>query len=270
MLVEAVRRPQPRRLLGGPGDLLAHDGAPHPPGVFARNRTRRRKRPTRRPFASMSSRRSCPSCRWRSSWAMPSSVRGRPSLRSRGRRGSSRRCSIGIVAAGLASPDSIRTFAPTFFEGAGYAYHHVISLIVAASTFAEGVRLSGLIAVVIRGIARWPDLAMTAGMVAPWCLAVVSGTGIAPAVAVMEFFVPAAGSDGARPRPARDGLGPRRPLRPHDEPGRRGRDGLLDPGARPTRRPDPPRGPTATRRRWRAASWPRSCGSPELAVAYPP
>jgi DcuC family C4-dicarboxylate transporter len=106
---------------------------------------------------------------------------------------------IGIVAAGLASPGSIRALAPSFFEGAGYAYHHVISLIVAASTFAEGVRLSGLIAIVIRSIARWPDLAMAAGMVAPWCLAVVSGTGIAPAVAVMEFFVPAAGSMGLDP-----------------------------------------------------------------------
>ncbi len=106
---------------------------------------------------------------------------------------------IGIMAAGLASPASIRTLAPTFFEGAGYAYHHVISLIVAASTFAEGVRLSGLIAVVIRWIARWPDLAMTAGMVAPWGLAVISGTGIAPAVAVMEFFVPAASSMGLDP-----------------------------------------------------------------------
>ena len=40
---------------------------------------------------------------------------------------------------------------------------------------------------------------MVAGMVAPWCLAVVSGTGIAPAVAVMEFFVPAAGSMGLDP-----------------------------------------------------------------------
>ncbi len=106
---------------------------------------------------------------------------------------------IGIVAAGLASPASIRTLAPAFFEGAAYAYHHVISLIVAASTFAEGVRLSGLIAVVIRSIARWPDLALTAGMVAPWGLAVISGTGIAPAVAVMEFFVPAASSMGLDP-----------------------------------------------------------------------
>ncbi len=106
---------------------------------------------------------------------------------------------IGIVAAGLASPGSIRGLAPAFFEGAGYAYHHVISLIVAASTFAEGVRLSGLIAVVIHVIAGWPGLAMFAGMVAPWCLAVICGSGIAPAVAVMEFFVPAAGTMGLDP-----------------------------------------------------------------------
>ncbi len=75
----------------------------------------------------------------------------------------------------------------------------MISLIVAASTFAEGVRLSGLIAVVIRAIGGWPDVAMIVGVVAPWCLAVVSGTGIAPAVAIMEFFVPAAGSMGLDP-----------------------------------------------------------------------
>ncbi len=106
---------------------------------------------------------------------------------------------IGIVAAGLASPGSIRALAAAFFEGAGYAYRHIISLIVAASTFAEGVRLSGLIAVVIRNIAGWPEFAMVAGMVAPWGLAVISGTGIAPAVAVMEFFVPAAGSMGLDP-----------------------------------------------------------------------
>jgi DcuC family C4-dicarboxylate transporter len=106
---------------------------------------------------------------------------------------------IGVVAAGLASPSSIRGLAPAFFEGAGYAYYHVISLIVPASTFAEGVRLSGLIAVVIHAIAGWPGLAMIAAMVAPWCLAVICGSGIAPAVAVMEFFVPAAGTMGLDP-----------------------------------------------------------------------
>jgi DcuC family C4-dicarboxylate transporter len=106
---------------------------------------------------------------------------------------------IGVVAAGLTSPWSTGGLAPAFFEGAGYAYHHVISLIVAASTFAEGVRLSGLIELVIRSIRPWPNLATVVAMTAPWCLAVVSGTGIAPAVAVMEFFVPAAGSMGLDP-----------------------------------------------------------------------
>ena len=40
---------------------------------------------------------------------------------------------------------------------------------------------------------------MVVAMTAPWSLAVVSGTGIAPAVAVMEFFVPAAASMGLDP-----------------------------------------------------------------------
>ncbi len=106
---------------------------------------------------------------------------------------------IGVVAAGLISRKATGGLASAFFEGTGYAYYHVISLIVAASTFAEGIRLSGLIELMIASISGWPRLAMVMAMVAPWCLAVVSGTGIAPAVAVMEFFVPAAGSMGLDP-----------------------------------------------------------------------
>ena len=106
---------------------------------------------------------------------------------------------IGVAAAGLASRRSSGGLASAFFEGAGYGYHHVISLIVAASTFAEGIRLSGLIELMIHAIGPWPRLAMVVAMVAPWCLAIVAGTGIAPAVAVMEFFVPAAGSMGLDP-----------------------------------------------------------------------
>ncbi len=106
---------------------------------------------------------------------------------------------LGVMAAGLSAPKSAGRLAPAFFEGTGYGYYHVISLIVAASTFAEGVRLSGLIELVIRSISPWPNLAMVVAWAAPCGLAVVSGTGIAPAVAVMEFFVPAAGSMGLDP-----------------------------------------------------------------------
>jgi C4-dicarboxylate transporter, DcuC family len=107
--------------------------------------------------------------------------------------------SIGIAAAAVSSPKSAGGLAAAFFEGAGYAYTHVISLIVVASTFAEAIRLSGLIEVLIRAIAPWPVLAMTVATLAPWGLAFVSGTGIAPAVAVMEFFVPEAVSMGLEP-----------------------------------------------------------------------
>jgi DcuC family C4-dicarboxylate transporter len=101
---------------------------------------------------------------------------------------------IGIFLAGLTSPRVGGQLATAFFEGAGYAYTHVISLIVAASTFAEGIDRSGLIAVIVQGLVGRPMAALAVSAIAPWALAVVSGTAIAPAVSIMEFFVPAAAS----------------------------------------------------------------------------
>ncbi|APW59661.1 C4-dicarboxylate transporter DcuC [Paludisphaera borealis] len=106
---------------------------------------------------------------------------------------------IGVALAGAIVPASIRGLAASFFEGAGYAYTHVISLIVAASTFAEGVRQSGLIELMVQALANWPTLAVVATTVIPWSLGVVSGSGIAPAVAIMDFLVPAADGLGLDP-----------------------------------------------------------------------
>jgi DcuC family C4-dicarboxylate transporter len=101
---------------------------------------------------------------------------------------------IGIVLAGLTSPRELGRLATAFFEGAGYAYTHVISLIVAASTFADGINRSGLVSVVVQMLVGWRVAALAVSTIAPWALAVVSGTGIAPAVSIMEFFVPVAGT----------------------------------------------------------------------------
>ncbi len=106
---------------------------------------------------------------------------------------------IGIVAAGLADIRSVGRLAASFWEGAGQGYYHVISLIVAASTFAEGVQSTGLVGLATHSIAGAPAAAMVVAMVIPWALALVSGTGIAPAVAVMEFFIPEADSLGLDP-----------------------------------------------------------------------
>ena len=84
-------------------------------------------------------------------------------------------------------------------RGPGYAYHHVISLIVVASTFAEGVRAERFDRALDRDDRAWPTSAMVVATVAPGSWRSSSGTGIAPAVAIMEFFVPAAGSLGLDP-----------------------------------------------------------------------
>jgi DcuC family C4-dicarboxylate transporter len=107
--------------------------------------------------------------------------------------------SIGVALAGAIVPGAIRELASSFFEGAGYAYTHVISLIVAASTFAEGVRESGLIELTVQALGDWPTITVIAATFVPWSLGVVSGSGIAPAVAIMDFFVPAAEGLGLDP-----------------------------------------------------------------------
>jgi C4-dicarboxylate transporter, DcuC family len=106
---------------------------------------------------------------------------------------------IGIVAAGLTSRGRTARLAGAFFDGAGYGYTHVISLIVVATTFAAGVELSGLIGLLLEMLKAWPKSALVVAPLASWFLAVVAGSGIAPAVAIMQFFVPAAESMGIDP-----------------------------------------------------------------------
>jgi DcuC family C4-dicarboxylate transporter len=99
---------------------------------------------------------------------------------------------LGIVAAGVAAPRSIPRFAGAFFDGAGYAYIHVISLIVMATVFTEGVRASGLVTTLTDALAGQRPLAIVAAIGIPFGLARVCGSGIAPAVAVMKALVPIA------------------------------------------------------------------------------
>jgi DcuC family C4-dicarboxylate transporter len=106
---------------------------------------------------------------------------------------------IGVAAAGLTSFGKSGSLAGAFFDGAGYAYTHVISLIVVATTFAAAVERSGLIQLLIRAMTAWPRSALVVAPLASWFLAFVAGTGIAPAVSIMEFFVPQARSLGLDP-----------------------------------------------------------------------
>lgn len=106
---------------------------------------------------------------------------------------------IGCVAAGLTAPGLASKLTMSFFEGAGYAYTHVISLIVAATLFAEAIKQSGLIQWLTSTLLHWPPATLLAAATLPWLLAVVTGTGIGAAVAVINFLVPVAGELGLDP-----------------------------------------------------------------------
>lgn len=106
---------------------------------------------------------------------------------------------IGTAAAGLVAPRRAGELGRAFFEGAGFGYTHVISLIVTATLFTDGVRAVGLIEVLAGLLSTQHFLAIIASVVIPFSLGVVSGSGIAPAVAVMNVLVPLAASMGLDP-----------------------------------------------------------------------
>ncbi len=77
-----------------------------------------------------------------------------------------------------------------FFEGLGFAYTHVISLIIAASCFVAGVDASGLTAILIQAIKGSGVGALILSGVFPWLLALLSGSGTTPSVTFSQLVLP--------------------------------------------------------------------------------
>lgn len=77
-----------------------------------------------------------------------------------------------------------------FFEGMGFAYVQVISLIVTASCFIEGMKALGLIERMVGAISANGSLGWFASGVSTCLLGVLSGSGIAPSVAFSQAVLP--------------------------------------------------------------------------------
>lgn len=95
---------------------------------------------------------------------------------------------VGVTLALLVSPGHVKDGAKTFFEGAGYGFTHVISLIVTGACFAEGLRLCGLAAALGHLIAELPGALVPLAAVVPAAFGFVSGSGIASTKGLYEFF----------------------------------------------------------------------------------
>jgi C4-dicarboxylate transporter, DcuC family len=97
---------------------------------------------------------------------------------------------IGTGLALLTAPGELSRGAVVFFQGQGYAYTCIISLIVAALTFVEGLKQCGLMAVAVNALAGRGLLMVPTAVAVPGSLALLSGSGIAPSLTFIDAFLP--------------------------------------------------------------------------------
>jgi DcuC family C4-dicarboxylate transporter len=99
---------------------------------------------------------------------------------------------IGVVCAAVTTPGATGQIAAAFFEGAGFAFAHIISVITAARMFAESVRVNGLIELMTVHLKGAPTAVTVASVVIPWIFACVTGTAVGTAPLVINIILPIA------------------------------------------------------------------------------
>lgn len=99
---------------------------------------------------------------------------------------------IGVVCACAANPKRIGGVAAAFFDGAGFAYAHVISVIVAATMFATSIEVNGLIRMMADGVSHEPRLVTVASVLIPWLMATITGTAVGTAPLIIGVLLPVA------------------------------------------------------------------------------
>ncbi len=95
---------------------------------------------------------------------------------------------IGVVVAAAAVPRTAGGCAKAFFEGAGYGFTNIISLIVVANCFGKGIEAVGLAKVLGEFIQAEPRLLTPLAVLVPWLFAAVSGSGMASTQSLYGFF----------------------------------------------------------------------------------
>jgi len=95
----------------------------------------------------------------------------------------------GVGVAALTAPRAAADCMRAFFEGAGYGFANVVSIIVIASCFGEGIRVVGLADALGAIIRDNPDLLLPLAAGMPWAFAWVSGSGMASTQSLFGFFV---------------------------------------------------------------------------------
>jgi DcuC family C4-dicarboxylate transporter len=106
---------------------------------------------------------------------------------------------VGVAVATAVSPGKARDCVKQFFDGAGYGFANVVSLIVIANCFGVAIREVGLAAELGRLIEAQPGLMRPLAAFVPMAFAAVSGSGMASTQSLYGFFHGPAVDQGADP-----------------------------------------------------------------------
>jgi DcuC family C4-dicarboxylate transporter len=94
----------------------------------------------------------------------------------------------GVAVAAIVVRRAIFDITATFFEGAGYGFAHIISLIVAANCFGKSIQIIGLAEMLGETIRAVPALLLPLAGVLPLVFAMLCGSGMASTQSLFGFF----------------------------------------------------------------------------------
>jgi DcuC family C4-dicarboxylate transporter len=95
---------------------------------------------------------------------------------------------VGVLVAMAVTPSKSRDCVKQFFEGAGYGFTHIISLIVTANCFGKAIEAAGLAEALGKLIADAPRLMQPLAAYIPLAFAAISGSGMASTQSLYGFF----------------------------------------------------------------------------------
>lgn len=95
---------------------------------------------------------------------------------------------VGVGVAALASPGQARGVMRSFFDGAGYGFTHVVSLIVTANCFGKGIEMVGLARHLGALTAHAPDALVPLAGLIPAAFAFLCGSGMATTQSLYGSF----------------------------------------------------------------------------------
>ncbi len=99
---------------------------------------------------------------------------------------------VGVAVAVMTTPREFPKAAESFFQGAGYGFANIVSIIVAANCFGKGLELIGIAQVLTDNLATDPRTLIATAGIASFGFAVLCGSGMATTQSLFPFFAASA------------------------------------------------------------------------------